>query len=140
MHDLLSHLPKPLDRKRRLQAALASGTNNVSGGLIQQQPATNCNDTENQQHEACQMDVDAMQPVTTADMDIDIDVLPPTPNLTRAGRPRRHYRLPRRFEDFLPEPASPGEREPELQILLESGETTPEGRHEIPMHHCLYVI
>ena len=47
-------------------------------------------------------------------MDIDVDPAPlppplpppPSPGLTRTGRPRRNYRLPRRFQDFLPESAA----------------------------------
>ncbi len=49
------------------------------------------------------------------EVDVDIPDIPPTtPNLTRTGRPRRNYRLPGRFRDFLPEPASPSEREEEM--------------------------
>jgi hypothetical protein len=32
---------------------------------------------------------------------------PPTPLLTQSGRPRRDYRLPKRFQDNLPEPPAP---------------------------------
>ncbi len=56
--------------------------------------------------------MDVVQP-EIATMDVDVDGSPQTQNLTRTGRPRRNYRLPRRFDDFLPEPASPTEMEPE---------------------------
>ena len=57
------------------------------------------------------MEVESNQPETLVDMDVDL--VPPIP-LTRTGRPRRNYRLPRRFADYLPEPASPTEREQEM--------------------------
>ena len=43
-----------------------------------------------------------------ADMpDTQVIVPPPPPLLTRSGRPRREYRLPKRFRDNLPEPPAP---------------------------------
>ncbi len=45
--------------------------------------------------------------------DMDVDLVPPIP-LTRAGRPRRNYRIPRRFDDYLPESALPTESELEM--------------------------
>ena len=42
-------------------------------------------------------------------MDVDSGNLPllaTAPDLTRTGRPRRNYRIPRRFKDFLPESAA----------------------------------
>ena len=36
---------------------------------------------------------------------------PPPPPLTQAGRPKRHYRLPARYEDVNPEPLQPLEEE-----------------------------
>ncbi len=62
-------------------------------------------------------------------MDIDMDPpplpppLPPaSPGLTRTGRPRRNYRLPRRFQDFLPESAaifdSPPQTHSKIQRVL----------------------
>ena len=85
------------------QAAFASYSN-APGSHTQEQPL---------QREASQMDED-MQPAATADMDVDADVPPPIQEFTRTGRPRRNYRLPRRFQDFLPEPASPAERDAEI--------------------------
>ena len=63
------------------------------------------------------MHVDVRQPAVPTDMDVDIDVPSSCPNLTRTGRPRRNYRLPRRFQDFLPEPASPAESESEVGTI-----------------------
>ena len=43
------------------------------------------------------------------DMDVDSGNLPllaTAPDLTRTGRPRCNYRIPRRFKDFLPESAA----------------------------------
>ncbi len=88
MHDLLSHLPKPLRRTHRLQVlfsrllhihlaesesqvALAS-TKNVEGSLIHTQPVTNRNTAESPQNEADQIDIDVSQPEVVADMDVDI--------------------------------------------------------------------
>ena len=47
---------------------------------------------------------------------MDVDIAPPTP-LTRTGHPRRNYRLPRRFDDFLPNTASTSESEMETGII-----------------------
>ena len=80
---------------------------------------------ENSQSETGQMDLDDTQPVATVDMDVDVDVQPPIANLTRTGRPQRNYRLPRRFQDFLPNMASP---EPEIQHVnpvVQDSLTTP---------------
>ena len=38
---------------------------------------------------------------------------PPPPSLTHAGRPKRNYRLPARYEDINPEPLQPLEKENE---------------------------
>jgi hypothetical protein len=38
---------------------------------------------------------------------------PPLPSLTHAGRPKRNYRLPARYEDIIPEPLQPLEKEGE---------------------------
>ncbi len=40
-------------------------------------------------------------------LNLPVDTPPPTPLLTQFGRPRRHYRLPKRFHDNLPEPPAP---------------------------------
>ncbi len=59
--------------------------------------------------------VDSLEPGEAMDVDhnLDVDPAPPpppspptTPGLTQTGRPRRNYRLPRRFDDFLPESAA----------------------------------
>ena len=60
------------------------------------------------------MDIDVSQPAIIVDMDVDI--APPIP-LTRTGRPRRNYRLPRRFDDFLPDTASTSESEIETGTI-----------------------
>ena len=60
------------------------------------------------------MEIDVGQPEVSVDMDVDVS--PPIP-LTRTGRPRRNYRLPRRFDDFLPEAASPPESEVEAGTI-----------------------
>lgn len=44
-------------------------------------------------------------PEVMPDLDTQSDALPPP--LTRSGRPRREYRLPKRFRDNLPEPPAP---------------------------------
>jgi hypothetical protein len=38
----------------------------------------------------------------------------PPPQFTQAGRPKRNYRLPARYEDVNPEPLRPLEAEDEL--------------------------
>ena len=82
--------------------------------FIQQPPVTNQNDIETPPSEANQVHIDDAQSLAM-DMEVDVPDIPPTaPNLTRTGRPRRDYRLPQRFKDFLPEPASPSEREEEI--------------------------
>ena len=88
------------------QAALAA-TSNVLQDVI-----------ENPQSETDQMDLDGTQPVATVDMDVDIDVQPPIVELTRAGRPRRNYRLPRRFQDFLPDAGSPEQEMGPIQRVV----------------------
>ena len=37
---------------------------------------------------------------------------PPPPLFTRSGRPRREYRLPKRFRDIIPEPPAPAQTTP----------------------------
>ena len=93
-----------------------TSASNALQGASQKQPVINENGIENPQSETGQMDVDDAQPVAVAnaDMDVDIDVQPPIANLTRTGRPRRNYRLPRRFQDFLPDTGSP---EPEMGLI-----------------------
>jgi hypothetical protein len=58
------------------------------------------------------MDVDSTLPnLVPGDLAADMaqvnDAPPPPPSLTRSGRPRREYRLPKRFRDNLPEPPAP---------------------------------
>ncbi len=72
---------------------------------------------ENSQDEANRALIDDPQSATTVVMDVDVDPPLPVQNLTRTGRPRRNYRLPRRFQDFLPEPASPAERDAEIGFI-----------------------
>ena len=118
MHALLGRLPKPVDRKHRLQVlfpdclfnsyhtkshsqvALAS-VSNVAGGFTPRQHVTSREGTKEPQSQ--------VDTTTTDMMDIDVDAPPSIPSLTRTGRPRRNYRLPRRFDDFLPDPGSPTE-------------------------------
>ncbi len=46
-----------------------------------------------------------------------MSTLPPPVPLTRTGRPRRNYRLPRRFDDFLPNTDSTSESEMETETI-----------------------
>ena len=48
---------------------------------------------------------------------MDVDDAPAVPSVTRTGRPRRNYRLPRRFDDFLPQPASLSETDDEVRPM-----------------------
>ena len=43
---------------------------------------------------------------------------PPPPSLTHAGRPKRNYRLPARYEDINPEPLPPLEKEDEQPTVV----------------------
>lgn len=72
------------------------------------------NNTENHQFEPEETHMDVLEPVTTHYIDIDIS---PTLNVTSTGRPRRNYRLPRRFDDFLPEPSSPDETDDRIGFV-----------------------
>ncbi len=47
---------------------------------------------------------------------MDVDIASPVP-LTRTGHPRRNYRLPRRFDDFIPDTASTSESEIETGTI-----------------------
>ena len=83
------------------QAALAS-TRNAARSHNDEQPVTSINDIIVPQLETEQMEIDFLQPEVAGS---------PIPGLTRAGRPQRNYRLPRRYKDCLPEPTSPSERD-----------------------------
>jgi hypothetical protein len=46
-------------------------------------------------------------PETVYSVDRSLSPTPPPPGLTQAGRPQRRYRLPKRYEDILPEGPTP---------------------------------
>ncbi len=82
-----------------LQAALSSTTSQLeSSSLTSEAPISTPIPTS--------APVEAVEPDVAMDIDSVPLPLPPVPDLTKTGRPRRNYQLPRRFQDFIPELAA----------------------------------
>ncbi|KAF8162146.1 hypothetical protein BJ912DRAFT_1068983 [Pholiota molesta] len=117
-------IPTLLDRKKRLQMALAAASA-VEGSLdhllesaLETPAAAGPSNNQSQVHDGplvsdSYMDIDFeagtsnAQPPHTEGMDAGPTQIPvELPILTRSGRPRRNYQRPRRYQDNLPEPTS----------------------------------
>lgn len=60
-------------------------------------------------HDQSQTDLEDLHPSTDTDAPDPPPFDPPSPQKTQAGRPQRHYRLPARYQDLLPDKPAPVE-------------------------------
>lgn len=137
MHNLLNHLPTPLDRKQRLRVSVpyiphfcfnytkskSQASFEAASSAVRASESTP--ETLPSDNHGTSGPSNAMGADNAMDVDADSDniPLPPVQMLTKSGRPRRNYRIPRRFDDFLPETAAipdspPAETGPIQRVLL----------------------
>ncbi len=80
----------------------------AAGSLLTIQEDSDCNTTQDLHGAICP------DPVSESTLN---PPSPPAQLLTRSGRPRREYRLPKRFRDILPEPPAPAPIGPSNQAV-----------------------